>query len=174
MTDARTRRDYLKWVIGGAVGVPVAIESGTFLGMVRARLVGEPSGVGVGDELLPATAATETITELAVDAPDGAPRLALAVEVTASERPYGLAVTAVHLDDGTRLADRAATGRVPADESRALRGVWRLPRGRSPTALAVVGYRYGDGEPAVTAAERVDLSPSVGAGSARSARGRDR
>lgn len=174
MSDTSTRRDYLKWVIGGAVGVPVAVESGTFLAMIRARLTGESAGVGVGDELFPGTTATETVTELAVVRSGGSARLELTVEVTASERPFGVAVTGVELDDGTQISERAATGRVPEGETGVLRGAWRLPPGSTPTALDAVGYRYADGERTVAVAERVDLSPDVGAGGGRSTRVRGR
>lgn len=171
MTDAETddapeesgtldRRTLIRLLVGGGVGIPLAIEARTLYGLAVQTLAGdsgetdagggtatgtdEPAGVGVGGELLPATAVAETVTNAVVSASDRWTFL-LAVEVeNRTESAYELRVEAVRAAD-ERIADPVSTGTVPAGESTVLSGRWTVPEGSAPTAVEAVGIVDPDG-----------------------------
>lgn len=172
MTDAGTddgaeesgglsRRTLVRLLVGGGVGIPLAIEARTLYGLAMQTLSGgpdegdgsggepatetdEPTGVGVGGELLPATEPAETVTNAVVSAGERWTFL-LAVEVeNRTELSYELRVEAVRTAD-ERIADPVSTGAVQAGESSILTGRWTVPAGSVPTAVEAVGIVDPDG-----------------------------
>jgi len=147
------RRRLLKWLIGLAIAIPVALEGATFLGLLGGEFGGD-DGLAVGDDLLPATDRTETVQELAVA--DG--RFELTVEVTnTGDSPYGLTVSAVQLSTGESLATPASVGPIDVGASATLANAWDLPAGTEPTALEVVAREYVDDEARIVFADTVSL-----------------
>lgn len=147
------RRRLLKWLIGLAIAIPIALEGATVLGLLGGEFGGD-GGLAVGDDLLPATDNAETVRELAVA--DG--RFELAVEVTnTGDSPYGLTVSAVQLSTGESLATPASVGPVDVGASATLANTWTLPATAEPTALEVVAREYGDDETRIVLADTVPL-----------------
>jgi hypothetical protein len=148
------RRRYLKWLIALAIGIPVALEAGTFFGLLGGQ-VGEEQGLAVGDDLLADTDRPETVEELAFA--DGRFELAVRVENT-GEVPYGVTVSGVQLSTDERLDEPVAVGPVGPGETGTLTGSWAIPEGATPTALEVAAREYVDGNEQVVAAGTVDLN----------------
>lgn len=155
-TDGRTRRDYLKWIVAVAVGIPVLVEVGTFVGMVGAKLDDQhPKALSVGDELLPSTQPTETIRTLAVQETDAGRALRIEVDVTnTSQTTYGVAITGIKLDSDETLSEAVETGSLEPGASATLHGEWSLPPDATPVGLDAVAREYTDGTSAVVAAEQ--------------------
>ena len=147
------RRKYLKWLIALAIGIPVALEAGTFFGLLGGQ-VSDEQGLAVGDDLLTGTDRPETVEELAFA--DGRFDLAVRVENT-GDVPYGVTVSAVQLSNDERLDEPAAVGPVGPGEAETLTGSWSVPGDATPTALEVVAREYVDGREQVVAASTVVL-----------------
>jgi len=147
------RRKYLKWLIALAVGIPVALEAGTFFGLLGGQ-VSDEQGLGVGDDLLTGTDRSETVEELAFA--NGQFDLAVSVENT-GDVPYGVTVSAVQLSTDESVDDPAAVGPVGPGETETLTGSWSIPDGATPTALEVVAREYVDGREEVVTASTVPL-----------------
>jgi hypothetical protein len=147
------RRKYLKWLIAVAIGIPIALEAGTFFGLLQGQTREDP-GIGVGDDLLSGTDRAETVDSLGVA--DGQFDLTVTVENTGAT-PYGVTVSAVQLDTGESLTERASVGPIEPGASATLSGSWTLPEGATPTALEVVAREYADGTDSVVAAATVEL-----------------
>lgn len=154
--DGVSRRWLVRLLVALGIGVPVAVEGATFLGLVKTRLFGggespdatttTTRGASVSDELLPETGPSDTLERASVSArSDGwAFSATVAVENT-GDAPYTFRVDAVTTEGGTRVAERASTGRIPAGESATLEHTWRLPTGETPAAMTVAGVVHRDG-----------------------------
>lgn len=144
------RRTAVRLLVGLGIGIPVAIEGATFLGLVRQQVGGdggdsngsatpEPRSAGVGDDLLTTTPQVERVERLVVEAGDERTFvLSVAVENT-GEVPYQLRLGPVGLDDGTQVSGSRSTERIAAGESETLRATWTVPSGATPTAVTAVG-----------------------------------
>lgn len=142
------RRTAVRLLVG--LGIPVAVEGATFLGLVRQQVGGgdasgdetatpEPRSAGVGDDLLAPTPQVERVERLVVEAGDERTFvLSVAVENT-GEEPYELRLGPVGLDDGTTVSGTRSTGRIAAGESGTLAATWTVPSGATPTAVTAVG-----------------------------------
>ncbi|WP_227132944.1 hypothetical protein [Halorubellus salinus] len=148
------RRKYLKYLIALAVGIPVALEAGTFFGLLQGQ-VGDEKGLSVGEDLLAETARPETVDTLAVA--DGTFELSVTVENT-GDVDYGVSISEVKLSNGEALSDGASVGPIAPGETGTLAGEWSLPDGATPTALVVTAREYGDGTAEVVAASTVELA----------------
>lgn len=148
------RRKYLKYLIALAVGIPVALEAGTFFGLLQGQ-VGDEKGLSVGEDLLAETSRPETVDTLAVGS--GTFELSVTVENT-GDVAYGVAVSEVKLSNGETLAGDASVGPIAPGDTATLAGEWSLPEGATPTALVVTAREYGDGTAEVVAASTVDLA----------------
>ncbi|MFA1611183.1 hypothetical protein [Halobellus rubicundus] len=165
--DDVSRRWLIRILVGLGIGIPIAIEATTFLGLIRERLFGgdgseseatattttsPPQGVGIGDELLPETAPTEIVTDAVVHiSDDGSWTFELVVDVeNAGEAPYELRLSTVTTDDGTTVEERASSGQIPPGETRELTNTWELPTGESPASLAVTAVTYRESGATVT------------------------
>ncbi|WP_311172906.1 hypothetical protein [Halobellus ordinarius] len=161
-----SRRWLIRILIGLGIGIPVAIEATTFLGLIRERLFGggeneddgtttetatpQPS-VGVGDELLPETPQSETLTDAVVNIRDDSWRFEIVVDVeNTGEAEYELRLSTVTTGGGTTVEDRASTGQIPAGESQRLTNAWELPTGESPETLDVTAVTFSESGASVT------------------------
>lgn len=152
------RRTLIRALIGLAIGVPVLVEAVTFFGLVERQLIDHgpdaptpapaPDRVGVGDELLPETAPTETVTAAEIRGAE-APRLfVLGVEVeNPLEVPYELGLGPVHLAGGVVVEGQTTTGRVPAGATGEVTGAWELTTDATPAAVTARTTVYREGGP---------------------------
>lgn len=164
------RRTLIRLLVGLGIGVPILVEAITFLGLVETRLFGGGDGrdggtptagvrrVGVGDELLPGTPQSETVTDAIIRGAGDPWVFTMTVSVgNGTEAAYELRLRTLTLGNGTTVAGAASTGRIEAGESGQVTGAWEIPSGSTPDRLDVVAIEYGDGTPSETE-ERVVLS----------------
>jgi hypothetical protein len=150
------RRTLLRVVIAVAVAVPVVVEGLTLTSLLGESLFGDGAAeestdgaagtgvdsgtetVGVGDELLPGTPQTETLTgaALRVGGDSWVFRVDVAVD-NGADASYDLRLGAVTTDDGTTV-DGGVSRTVPPDESATVSAAWGLPEGATPATLSVV------------------------------------
>lgn len=165
--DDISRRWLIRILVGLGIGIPIAVEATTFLGLIKQRLFGSeesdggetatattspPQGVGVGDELLTETPQPETVTDAIVHiSDDGSWVFEMVVDVeNTGETPYELRLSTVTTGSGTAVENRASTGRIPPGESRELTNTWVLPTGESPARLGVTAVTYRESGATVT------------------------
>lgn len=148
------RRTFVRLLIALGIGIPVAIEGATLLGLVGTRLGGGEestptaesdgtaarSAVGVGDELLPETTPTDRLTDAAVYASADRWRVELTAEVengldTAYEFRFGALTT----DGGRTVEGGGTTGTMASGTTATVTGVWEVPSGATPASVAVSG-----------------------------------
>ena len=163
------RRTLIRLLVGLGIGVPVAIEAATFLGLFERRLLDggdggptatpRPERVGVGDELLPETPPADTVTDARVSTGEGGWSFALEVTVTnGSDAPYELRLGDVTTSGGDTVAGGGSTPRVPPGGSDAVLAHWTLPEGATPERVDAVGISFpADADP-VTVRRSVPLA----------------
>lgn len=143
-----SRRTLIRILVGLGIGIPVVVEGLTLLGLVGDQFGGDGSdgtdtataadnGVGVGDELLPGTAPTETVVEGYVTGDDWTFTLVVTVD-NGSDRTYELRLGAVTTEDGDRVDGGRGTGSIEPGESASVTGQWSLPEGSTPESVDVV------------------------------------
>lgn len=156
---AHRRRTVIRLLVGLGIGIPVLVELATFVGLVEQSLLGgtdeaEPDGadgtdgsddtdstdeaVGVGDELLPATEQTETLTVASFRAGADSWVLTLVASVeNIGTEPYVVQFGTVTTESGRRVegAGRAVT--VAPGEMAQVTGTWQLPPGNRPASVVV-------------------------------------
>lgn len=152
-----SRRRLFRLLLALAIGIPVAVEASTFVGM----LTGErrETVADIGDELLPETPQTETLLDSSLY--EGPPRqyeLVAGVE-NETESAYELTVGPLFTEAGDRVAG-TVTRAVPAGESRELTARWELEDEAMPAAVRTRATWNGE-----TADERIELArPAVYSG----------
>jgi len=167
--DEVDRRRLIRWIAVLAFSVPVVVELFTFSGIVGDELLAggddtetatestarNAAPVGVDDELLPETAATETVTTSEVRQDDSGDRTyVLRVDVeNGTESAVELRFRTLRLRDGTTVDGVSSTGLVDPGSSQAVTAAWSLPNESMPEAVEAVAMR--DGETA--ASEFVEL-----------------
>lgn len=151
------RRTFVRLLVALGIGIPVAVEGATFLGLVGSRLGGgdgeststegpsttgspTPERVGVGDELLPETTPTDRLTDAAIHATADRWQVELTAEVrntlnTAYELRFGDLTT----DGGRTVAGGGTTGTMASGTETTVTGTWEMPPGTTPAAVRVVG-----------------------------------
>lgn len=156
--DEIDRRRLIRWIAALAFGVPIVVELLTFGGLLEAKLFSggeneaEPTEsstdtderdvVGVGDELLPETAATETITTSQVRQDDSERTYVLSVEVeNGTESTVELRTRRVRLREGGTVDGISSTGQIAPGGSGIVTAAWGLPEGGMPGAVEVVARR---------------------------------
>lgn len=159
--DEIDRRRLIRWIAALAFGVPIVVELLTFGGLLEAELLpggeneAEPTesgtdtderdAVGVGDELLPETAATETITTSEVRQDDTGRTYVFSVEVeNGTESAVELRTRRVRLREGGTVDGVSSTGRIAPGESGIVTAAWGLPEGAMPGAVEVLATRGGE------------------------------
>jgi len=169
-----SRRWLIRALVGLGIGIPIAVEATTFLGLLSSRLGGgdsgteapattTASGTGIGEELLPATAPADTLADAFVQVADDAWRFEATVTVAnTTDGPYTLKLGAVTTGSGSRVDGGHSSGRVPPGESRTFTGAWPLPAGETPATLDVTGVRHADGGEETTRTVRLGDVPVRG------------
>jgi hypothetical protein len=170
-----SKRTLIRLLVGFGIGIPILIEALTFLGLLRNQFGdGEgddstgstatetddaPEAVGVGDDMLPDTDRTETLSSAVLrETSDDRWPLSLTVEVTnTGTTDYEFQMLAVHLDDGRTVGGRTSTDRLAPDESRTITGEWSIPAGSTPQSVEVVALVYGE-DGVETVERRVELA----------------
>lgn len=163
------RRTLIRLLVGLGIGVPVAIEAATFLGLFERRLLDggdggptrtpAPDRVGLGDELLPETPPADTVTHAEVRTGEGGWSFALEVTVTnGTDAPYELRLGEVTTSSGRTVAGGGSTPRVPGGASDAVLGHWTLPEGDTPQRVEAVGISFPPDADPVTVRRSVPLS----------------
>ncbi len=147
------RRTLVRGLIGLAIGIPVLVEAVTFFGLVERELFGAPEAtpsgtptpdrVGVGEELLPATAPAETVTEAEVRGGDTPWLFVLTVQVeNALDVPYELRLGTLTLGNGDAVEGGATTGRIDPGGAGQVTAAWELPQGQTPAAVEAAGVAH--------------------------------
>lgn len=127
-----SRRRWLQLLLALALGIPVAIEASTFLGLLTGDRT--DGAADIGDELLPESPPTETLLDSSVY--EGPPRqyeLVAGVENT-TEYPVELTVGQLFTESGDQIAG-TVTREVPPGERRELTARWALPDETMPAAV---------------------------------------
>lgn len=147
------RRTLIRLLIVVGIGVPILIEAATFAGLFGSHVVGDggatetetprptpgPDAVRVGDELLPATPQTDTVTGASVGTVDGERTFVLTVEVeNDAETGYELRLDALTTDAGTTVTGGGRSEQIPPGANETVTGRWTLPRGEDPAVIIVV------------------------------------
>jgi hypothetical protein len=170
--EERRRRWVIRLLVGLGIGIPVLVEGATFASLVGERLFGggedasapvftqTPTAdrIGIGDELLPSTAPTDTLVDAAITT-NGGWTLELTVEVdNATDTGYGLRLGPVYTDDGTSIEGGTSTGRIPPGGSRTVTGTWDLPSSDTPDALELTALTLPENGTTTAVTERVPLA----------------
>ena len=156
------RRNLIRLLVGLGIGLPVAIELATFGGLFESRVLdggdggrdgggdgdGSPTpdetatpedAVGVGDELLPATDQSDTVTAAEVRTEDGERVFVMTVAVeNDTDGGYELRLDALSTRSGTTVSGGGRTDEVEPGGSATVTGRWELPAGERPGAVIVV------------------------------------
>ncbi|GAB7095053.1 hypothetical protein JCM30237_22060 [Halolamina litorea] len=173
------RRRLIRWIAVLAFGVPIVVELLTFGGLLSSELLpgGEdddaagdtdtatatdrPDAVGVGDELLPDTAAAETIETSELQQREGGRTYVLRVAVqNGTDSPVELRTRRLRLRDGDTVDGVSSTGSIEPGTSRSVTAAWAVSDEATPDAVEVVATRDGE-----TVADRfvpVERPPIVG------------
>lgn len=159
--DELDRRRLIRWIAVLAFGVPVVLELYTFRAIIGNELfpdsetptesatmtpTNHPDAVGVDDELLPETAATETIRVSEVRQNDAGDRTyVLRVDVeNDADQPVELRLRTLRLRDGTEIDGVSSTGTVEAGAEATVTGAWSLPTDSMPTEVSCVATQGGE------------------------------
>lgn len=154
------RRRLIRWIAVLAFSVPVVVELFTFSGLIENELLAngdeaetasasptqDPDAVGIDDELLPETAATETVTTSEVRQDDAGDRTyVLRVDVeNGTESTVELRLRTLRLRDGTTVDGISSTGQVEPGGSQVVTAAWSLPTESMPEAVEAVAIRDGE------------------------------
>lgn len=156
--DGVGRRRLIRRIAVLALLVPVVVELFTFGGLLRRELfgggdtptatptrTGREDAVGVGDELLEETAASETVRTSEVrSAADGWTYVFRVTVTNETDTHVGLRVEGIELRDGSTVDGAAATGEIPPGESGELTRAWELPDQTMPTGVVATATRGGE------------------------------
>ncbi len=164
--DSPNRRTLIRLLIGLGIGIPVAVELSTFLGLLEQSLFdsrgASPSaasdtetgrttepGPDVGDDLLPEEPVAVVLRDMAVLA-DGSPEFVMTVEVlNEGQTPIELRFRSITLESGRTIQGNGSTGRLEVGEETMITGRWQLDDRATPrqVTLVVVGFPSdGDAE----------------------------
>jgi len=153
-----SRRWVIRILVGLGLGIPIAIEARTLVGIVASWLFGdgeEPATTtqqttaepttSIGEELLPATEPADTLEDAWVQLRDDSWRFEVVVSVeNTADAPYTLELGAVTTDAGTRVGGTESSGRVEPGASQTVTSAWSLPSGEDPELLAVTGITHAE------------------------------
>lgn len=164
--DSSNRRTLIRLLIGLGIGIPIAVELSTFLGLLEQSLFdseGASPGAAsdtetgrtteqrpdVGDDLLPEEPVTVVLRDMAVLA-DGSPEFVMTVEVmNEGQTPIELRFRSITLETGRTIQGNGSTGRLEVGEETMITGRWQLDDRATPqrVTLVLVGFSSdGDAE----------------------------
>lgn len=175
------RRNLIRLLVGLGIGLPIAIELATFGGLFGSRVLdggdaggnGDGTGaptpadeetppedaVGVGDELLPATDQSDTVTDLAVRTEGGDRVFVMTVAVeNDTEDGYELRLDALSTREGTTVSGGGRSEEIDPGGSATVTGRWDLPADERPGAVIVVATLIGPDGSRETVTRRVTLA----------------
>jgi hypothetical protein len=146
--DEISRRNLIRLLVGLGIGIPVLIEALTLVGLVGDLFGGddgtetptgetEAPGVGVGDELLPSTAPSDTVAASYIAADGWTYTLTVGVD-NGGDATYELRLRSVTTGGGTTVDGGGESDAIPPGESGTVTGRWDLPEGSSPATVEVV------------------------------------
>lgn len=160
--DEVDRRKLIRWIAALAFGGAILLELFTFRSIIANELFpgkGSENGagatetetetdetVGVGDELLPETDATETVltSEVRGD-PASEQTYVLRVEVeNTTDVSVQLHLTTLRLRDETTVDNVSSSGPIEPGETGEVTGAWTLPNESMPDAVKAVALRDGE------------------------------
>lgn len=161
-----SRRNLIRLLVVVGLGIPIAVEARTLIGLIDQQFFGgerheNPDNdtrdtVGVGDEFLPETEATERITKMVVNAGDAGWTFHFEATVeNTTGRPYELRLGTVHTTDGTGTGG-TTTGTLNPGETTDLTAEWSIPEGSKPTAIETTAITDPEGD-AETIETRIEL-----------------
>lgn len=155
--DEIDRRRLIRWIAVLAFAVPVVVEALTFGNIIGDELLpggdeatdtatatptDHPDAVGVGDELLPATAASETIEQSEIRESDTGRTYVLQVEVrNDTDAPIELRLRTLRLRDDSTVDGVSSTGTVEPGSSSPVTAAWSIPSETAPAAVQAVAIR---------------------------------
>lgn len=168
------RRTLIRLLVGLGIGLPVAIEVATFLGLFRSRVADDddtpsptpgepetppPDAVGVGDELMPETPQTDTVTGAEVRTEDGERVFVVTVAVeNDTEQGYELRLDALTTREGTTVTGGGRSEQIEPGGTATVTGRWELPAGERPGAVIVVATVTGSDGSRETVTRRATLA----------------
>lgn len=169
-----SRRRLIRRIALLALLIPIVVELFTFGGLLRRELFGggdtptaTPSrtdvrdAVGVGDELLAETAASETITTSEVRTADDGWTYVLRITVeNGTDASVELRVESIELRDGSTVEGVATTGKIPPGENGELTRAWDLPDQTMPTGVTATATQ--DDEEVVSRTVPIERPPVQG------------
>lgn len=160
--DEIDRRKLIRWIAGLAFGLAFLLELYTFRSLLVSQLFpGEDSEngsgatetetpteetVGVGDELLPETDATETVVTSEVRGdPGGEGTYVLRVEIeNTTDVTVQLHLTTLRFRNETTVENVSSSGPIAAGETGEVTGAWTLPNESMPDAVKAIALRDGE------------------------------
>ena len=159
--DEISRRRLIRWVALLAFAIPVVIELITFGNIFSDELLGgdendgapaasptptdRPGAVGVGDELLPETAVTETITTSELRERESGRTYVLGVDVeNDTESTVELRTRRLRLRDDATVDGVSSTGAIDPGSSATVTAAWGISEDATPDAVEVVARRDGE------------------------------
>lgn len=161
-----SRRNLIRLLVGLGLGIPIAVEARTVLGILDQQFLGgethdgtanaSPDTVAVGDELLPKTTPVERLTMMVVEARDSDWTFHLEADVeNTGDRPYEFRLGTVYTTNGVGTGG-TTTGSLDPGETTTLTAEWSVPEGGKPNAVDAIGITNPDGDAARVSA-RVHL-----------------
>lgn len=161
--DEIDRRRLIRWIALLAFGVPVVVEALTFGNIIGDELLGggengaaatddetdtptdQSDAVGVGDELLPETAATETITTSEVRQSEEGRTYVFRVDVeNDTDATVELRTRRLRLRDGTTVDGLSSTGPIEPESSGMMTAAWEFEGDAMPGAVECVALQGGE------------------------------
>lgn len=168
------RRRLIRWIAVLAFAVPVVVEALTFGNIIGDELLpggdaatgtptetDHPDAVGVDDELLSETAATETVATSEVRDSDSGRTYVLKVEVTNdTDAPVELRLRTLRLRDDSTIDGVSSTGTVQPGSSSPVTAAWSVRTDATPAAVQAIAIR--DGQTVVDEFVPLSRPPIVG------------
>ncbi|QKY18918.1 hypothetical protein B4589_000480 [Halolamina sp. CBA1230] len=161
--DEIDRRRLIRWIALLAFGVPVVVEALTFGNIIGDELLGggeneaaatddgtdtatdHADAVGVDDELLPGTAASETVTTSEVRQSDDGRTYVFGVDVeNDTDATVELRTRRLRLRDDSAVDGVSSTGPIDPGGSGMMTAAWEFEQGAMPESVECVALRGGE------------------------------
>ena len=143
------RRNFIRALIAVTIGIPIAVEGVTFSTLFYERLTGKTGTqerpdedvVNQGEELLPGTEPTETVTSISVaetSETEWTYTLEVAIE-NPTEEPYRLKLGPLSMTDDSTIGDTVSSESVDPGGSTTFAAEWTIPSEATVDAIWVGG-----------------------------------
>jgi hypothetical protein len=168
------QKTMIRLLVGLGLGIPILIESVTFLGLVGHQFSNGTAGaettttgtgtttdvgVGPGDELLPETNQSEELATAVIQGGTGGWTLTMTVQVdNPTNATHELRLGAITTSEGKTVSGGGSTGQIAPGETGPVTGRWDLPVGVTPKRVQVIAVTDPAGEASPeTVSEQVTL-----------------